>query len=84
MRCAALRIVRIVAGVALVILGIVGLVLPLLQGILFIVLGLGLLSVDIQPVRRLRGHVARWIRGKRKDRRATTRRPDSPGGEGPD
>jgi len=57
---------RIAAGVALVLLGIVGLFLPLLQGILFIVLGLGLLSVDVPAVRRLRERLVRYLREKGK------------------
>ena len=60
-----LRVARIVVGLLLVLLGIVGLVLPVLQGVLFIVLGLGLLSVDIPPVRRLRDRLARYVREKR-------------------
>ena len=66
----ALSIVRIVVGVLLVVLGIVGLFLPLLQGILFIVLGLGLLSVDVPVVRRWRDRLKHWHRERRARRRA--------------
>ncbi len=52
------RVLRNVTGFALILLGIVGLVLPILQGILFIVLGLGL--IDILAKRRLH----RWLSGK--------------------
>ncbi len=76
----ALRIVRIVAGVLLVIVGIVGLVLPILQGILFIVLGLGLLSVDIPAVRRLRDRLKQWYYERRARRRARASEPQE-GGE---
>lgn len=41
------RIVRISLGVILILLGIPGLVLPILQGWLFLALGALLLSVDI-------------------------------------
>jgi hypothetical protein len=64
------RIARIVAGVLLVILGIIGLFLPLLQGILLIVAGLGLLSVDIPLVRGWRICLVRWVRRKRAAARA--------------
>jgi len=40
------RIARITAGVALLLLGVVGLFLPFLQGILFLVMGLTLLSTE--------------------------------------
>ena len=65
MKHTALRIVRIIAGVVLIVVGIVGLFLPVLQGILFIVLGLGLLSVDIPAVRRLRDRLKHWHRERR-------------------
>ena len=58
----ALRTVRIVGGVVLVIVGIIGCVVPILQGILLIVLGLGLLSVDIPAVRRWRERLVAWRR----------------------
>ena len=65
------RIVRIAMGVGLVILGIFGIVLPLL-GAWMIPLGLIILSVDIPIVRRLNRRisvaVSRWWHG-RKSRR---------------
>ena len=64
-----MKILRIVAGVLLVLLGIIGLVLPILQGILLIVLGLGLLSVDISAVRKLRERLLRYLREKQARRR---------------
>jgi hypothetical protein len=66
------RIVRIAMGVALVILGIFGTVLPIL-GVWMIPLGLIVLSVDIPVVRRLNRRLSvafsRWWQG-RKSRRA--------------
>lgn len=79
MKHPALRIVRIVAGVLLIVLGVVGLFLPLLQGILFIVLGLGLLSVDIPLVRRLRDRLKHRLRERRKRRRARALDPKGDG-----
>jgi uncharacterized membrane protein YbaN (DUF454 family) len=52
------RILRNVAGFSLLLLGIVGLFLPFLQGILFIVLGLSL--IDVPAKHRLH----RWLRGR--------------------
>ena len=46
------RIGRIALGVALLVLGVIGLFLPFLQGILFIVVGLTLLSRESERVRR--------------------------------
>jgi len=57
------RIARIVAGVACLVLGVLGLFLPFLQGILFLVIGLTLLSRDSERARHwlewLRAHVGR-------------------------
>ncbi|MCX8073199.1 MAG: hypothetical protein N3C12_12225 [Candidatus Binatia bacterium] len=55
------RWLRIVAGSALVVVGTVGLFLPFLQGILFIVVGLSLLSSESERVRRLQEWLhSRW------------------------
>ena len=73
-----------VAGVVFVVLGVLGLFLPFLQGILFLGIGLLLLSADIRPIRRLvlgqmRRHprryrllrkAHRWLHGRKKRRRA--------------
>ena len=72
-----LRAARVVLGVLLVILGVIGLVLPVLQGILFIVLGLGLLSVDVPLVRRQRDRLKRWYRERRARRGAAALRSQS-------
>ena len=76
MKCNTLRAARIVLGVLLVLLGIIGLVLPVLQGILFIVLGLGLLSVDIPAVRRWRERLVAWFHQRRERRRARNAAPE--------
>ena len=54
------RLVRISLGTILILLGIPGLVLPILQGWLFLALGALLLSVDIPLFDRL----VRWIEQK--------------------
>jgi len=45
------KIVTTVGGISLIFIGLVGLFLPVLQGILFIVAGLGLLSISNERVR---------------------------------
>ena len=51
------RLARIVLGIMLIILGVVGVVLPLLQGWLFLAMGALLLSKDV-PVF---GRMVAWI-----------------------
>ncbi|MEK7106700.1 MAG: PGPGW domain-containing protein [Patescibacteria group bacterium] len=49
------------AGVIFVILGILGLALPFLQGILFLVIGLALLSIASSETRKwIESHTARY------------------------
>ncbi len=52
MKQTTIRVLRMTVGVALVLLGIVGLFLPFLQGVLFIVAGLALLGRESERVRR--------------------------------
>jgi len=47
------RIARLLAGIVFIVLGIIGLFLPVLQGILFILAGLLLLAPYSYHVRRL-------------------------------
>lgn len=56
------RLARLTLGTAFLGLGVVGLFLPFLQGILFIVLGLTLLSRESARARRLLGWIKRHIR----------------------
>jgi len=64
------RIIRIAFGVFFLLLGIIGLLTPVLQGVLFILFGLVLLSRDVPFVRRLvkrlRGRFPRLFTGLRK------------------
>ena len=46
------KIIRLLGGTMLVILGLAGIFLPILQGWLFLAMGFLLLSVDIPPVKR--------------------------------
>jgi uncharacterized membrane protein YbaN (DUF454 family) len=49
------RVLRNTAGLLLLLLGVVGLVLPVLQGVLFLVGGLALIDLPIK------GRVHRWL-----------------------
>jgi uncharacterized membrane protein YbaN (DUF454 family) len=60
MTTVALRISRIILGCLCLILGVIGLFLPFLQGILFIVIGLTLLSSESDHARRL----LEWLRAR--------------------
>ena len=66
MRSQLLRIGRLVAGTLLVLLGIAGLVLPVLQGLLLIAAGLGVLSVDVPVLKRWRVRLLRKLRDRRR------------------
>jgi uncharacterized protein len=55
------RIIVQIAGVTLVVLGVLGLALPFLQGILFLALGLILLSIASSKARRwIESHTTRY------------------------
>ena len=68
------RIVRLASGWALIALGVVGLVLPVLQGVALIVAGLALLAPDIPWARRcldwLLARMRRLRRGGKPDKGA--------------
>jgi hypothetical protein len=66
------RLVRLSAGWALLVLGIIGLFLPFLQGLLFIASGLALLSTDLPWAKRLLERFSRW----RAERLGSRRPPD--------
>ncbi|MCX7817677.1 MAG: hypothetical protein N2652_00425 [Kiritimatiellae bacterium] len=54
---------RLGGGVALLVLGVLGLFLPVLQGLLFLGAGLALLAADVPAVRRWVDRAAqRWSR----------------------
>ncbi len=62
-----IRVLRNVGGVLLLLLGVVGLFLPVLQGVLFLVLGLAL--IDVPQKRQLH----RWLQRYRWYRWIATR-----------
>jgi len=59
---------RLAVGTLVVLLGVAGLFLPILQGTLLILLGLSLLARDVPPLararERLRARVKKWRRGR--------------------
>lgn len=59
------RIGKLVAGGVFVALGVAGLFLPFLQGIVFLVIGLTLLSSESERVRRWLEGFKQWARDKR-------------------
>lgn len=52
MKAALNHIAKLIVGWALVFLGVIGLFLPILQGVLFLVLGFALLSSESEWVRK--------------------------------
>ena len=67
------RILRIVAGFALLLFGTIGLFLPVLQGVLMILAGLAVLGRDLPWARAATDWLASFIR-RRAGRRAGRRR----------
>ncbi len=63
----AFRIGALIIGVGLILLGIVGLFLPFLQGFLLIALGLSVLSLVSKRAERLLERLKAWFRGRRQD-----------------
>ncbi len=63
-----LRLLRILLGFALLIVGVIGLFLPVLQGVLMILGGLALLSRDLPWARRLTDRAAAFVRRRSKAR----------------
>jgi Putative transmembrane protein (PGPGW) len=59
------RIIRLAAGWTLLLFGVIGLFLPVLQGLLFIASGLAVLSTESQWARRLLDKLKSWRRGRK-------------------
>jgi uncharacterized membrane protein YbaN (DUF454 family) len=60
------KIARLVLGWTLIVLGVIGLFLPFLQGIVLIVAGLALLSKDRPWARRWLDRAKAWVKQQRK------------------
>jgi uncharacterized membrane protein YbaN (DUF454 family) len=58
-------VIRLTLGWTLLVLGIIGLFLPVLQGVLFILSGLALLSTHSQWARRILERIREWRRSRR-------------------
>jgi len=61
----AFRVARIAVGVVVVLAGVAGCFLPIIPGLVLIVLGLGVLSLDIPAVRRMRDLAMKRLREER-------------------
>ena len=59
------RLGRLVLGYACIVVGIIGLFLPILQGVLFLLLGLSLLGADSAWARRRRDQLRLWFARRR-------------------
>lgn len=64
----AVRVGKIVLGAGCLALGVVGLFLPFLQGILFLIIGLTLLSSESDRARRLLAWLRRQISNRAVDK----------------
>ena len=56
------KVLRISSGVLLLLLGVAGLFLPLLQGVLLLIAGLAVLAVDVPLARNLYRRLKSWRR----------------------
>ena len=72
-----LRVLRVAAGLLLLLLGVIGLFLPILQGVLMILAGLALLGRDFPWSRAITEWLANFVR-KRAARRRGSRAPARP------
>jgi uncharacterized membrane protein YbaN (DUF454 family) len=68
------KVLRISAGVGLVLIGIVGLILPIMPGWVFIIPGLVILAEHSPRIRRL----LEWARAKFEDARGVSKTPPVP------
>ncbi len=62
------RVLRLTAGWSLLVVGVVGLFVPILQGILFIASGLALLSTENRWARAVLDRFSAWRKARRQDR----------------
>ena len=65
------RVIRLTAGWLLIVVGIIGLVVPVLQGILFILSGLAVLSTESRWARTLLDRFSAWRKARRGDKKPT-------------
>jgi len=60
-----LRLVRKTFGVALVVIGVIGIVLPILPGWILIFIGLSLLGIEIYYVEKIKSYAKEKIKRKK-------------------
>ena len=65
------RVLRLTAGWTLIVIGVIGLFLPVLQGILFIASGLAVLSTESRWARALLEKFSSWRKARRGDNKPT-------------
>ena len=65
------RVLRLTAGWSLIVIGVIGLFLPVLQGILFLASGLAVLSTESRWARALLDRFSAWRKARRRDRKPT-------------
>ena len=65
------RVIRLAAGWLLIVVGVIGLFLPVLQGILFILSGLAVLSTESRWARILLEKFSNWRKARRGNKNPT-------------
>ena len=65
------RVLRLTTGWFLIAIGVVGLFLPVLQGILFIASGLAVLSTESRWARAILDRFSAWRKARRGDKNPT-------------
>src|SRR5262245_7131206 len=65
-----LRVTRLIVGILLILMGVIGSLLPILQGWMFLIPGLGLLAPESRRIRKL----VVWLRARLRLRRFRKRR----------
>ncbi len=56
---------RIAAGYTLLVIGVLGLFLPIIQGVLLIIAGAAILGWDLKNIKGARNRVVSWWRGEK-------------------
>ena len=62
------RILRLTSGWSLIAVGVIGLFLPILQGLLFIASGLAILSTESRWAKSILERFSLWRKARRKDK----------------
>ena len=70
-----MKILRITAGILLLILGAIGGLIPIFQGWVFGLMGLMILSKDVTFVRKYHDKVKAWYEQKKRERRQKKEHP---------